>query len=306
MNVINYLEDRQIEYVTSGKNTSTGWLSIKCPYVDCDDPSAHLGIQVESGTGFNCWRCGRKGPMIHLIAKLEKISFQKAAVIIDQYPDEYSQYQAKSSQDEIRDRKPLDLLKFSSKNFPDKAYKYLERRQFDPESTIQKYDLYYGNIESEFKFRIIAPVIMNRRVVNCTGRDISGSTKTKYKHCHNEDSVVPMKQCLYNIDSVRDSCLIVEGITDVWRIGDGSIAVFGIEYTMEQIYRIVNKGVLKAFILFDEEPIANKRAGSLASALSSFIPVVEVLHLTEEGADPADLSDEDVKEIREIAFQERS
>ena len=54
MNIIKVLSDYRIDYDTEGKNTSTGFVSIACPWCE-DDPSHHLGINLKEGY-YTCWR----------------------------------------------------------------------------------------------------------------------------------------------------------------------------------------------------------------------------------------------------------
>ena len=51
-----------------------------------------------------------------------------------------------------------------------------------------------------------------------------------------EKSVVNYKDILYNMDRVQgEKVVVVEGITDVWRMGDGFVASFGTTLTSAQI-----------------------------------------------------------------------
>ena len=40
--VLEFLDDRGIPYVTEGKNVSYGWAEINCPFCPDGDPSEHL------------------------------------------------------------------------------------------------------------------------------------------------------------------------------------------------------------------------------------------------------------------------
>ncbi len=296
MNIIEYLEDKGIDYATSGENISANWLGTRCLF--CDDEKNHLGI-TDSGEFFNCWRCGAKGHITKLIASIEKCSFKKARDIAAKYPDQYSR-----GREETKSRQPVYLIdpkRYGGKIFPEEYLQYLADRGFNPNELINHYDLYAGGIVGDFKFRIIAPIIMQGKVVSLTGRDISGQARVKYLHLANEKSITPVKDCLYNIDSVNNSCIIVEGVADVWNIGPGSIATFGIKVTEEQKLSIAKKGLLKVGILFDPEPTAMKAAEKLAADLSPFVRHVEILEIQGE-KDPAELSKQEVLEIRKEFF----
>jgi hypothetical protein len=92
----------------------------------------------------------------------------------------------------------------------------------------------------------------------------------------------------------------VEGITDVWRLGRGSVATFGVIYTHAQIMMIKKAGIKRAFILYDPEQEAQAQAAKLAYTIASFVPEVEVLNGF--NCDPGDMSQEDVKSLRNMVF----
>jgi hypothetical protein len=97
---------------------------------------------------------------------------------------------------------------------------------------------------------------------------------------------------LYNLDSVRKTVVIVEGVTDVWRIGDGAVATFGTQYTKAQLALLI--GIKRAFVMFDAE--AEEEGSRLAYDLSAIVPFVDIINLRE--GDPASLSEEGVKYLR--------
>jgi DNA primase len=108
--------------------------------------------------------------------------------------------------------------------------------------------------------------------------------------------VIHHKHILYNLDTVKSSMIIVEGIFDVWRIGDGAVASFGITYTLEQIILITLIKPSRVFIMFDSEPQAQRNAEKLGSALSSLGMKTEVI--TPSHGDPCDLTDSEVLSLR--------
>lgn len=78
---------------------------------------------------------------------------------------------------------------------------------------------------------------------------------------------------------------------DVWRIGDGAVALHGIQCTTEQI-RLLSK-FRKVNILLDYG--VSVQAQRIADALAVFTDV-EVLEL--DHGDPAEMSDDDIKYLR--------
>jgi len=59
IDIISLFENNDIEFYSSGKNNSRGWVELNCPFCG-NDPSFHLGVNLSSGI-FHCWICGAKG-----------------------------------------------------------------------------------------------------------------------------------------------------------------------------------------------------------------------------------------------------
>lgn len=283
--VITFLDDKGIEYFTEGKNISSGWIGIHCPF--CEDFSTHGGINLSS-KAFSCFRCGEKANAIKLVAKLLGISQKQASGIVKRYFDLKSIISPKEKVYSNKVKLPLAV----TKNFESAYIDYLEKRKFNSELLIAKYDLFAGGLSGDFKFRIVAPVYLDRQLVTFVGRDITGLSDKRYKNLANELSVIPCKQTLYNIDSVRDTAIVVEGIFDVWRIGDGCVATFGTAITNEQI--LLLKDLRRVFILYDYDAI--KPAEHLFARLSVFIKDIEIIKL--DAGDPAEMSEDDVLHLR--------
>lgn len=282
-----YLDSRGIEYRESGKNISKNFVGICCPF--CDDSSFHMGIHKQSKT-ISCWVCSTRGTILKLIQEIEKVPPSKAFHIANEFQDQNYSYLDNNEQFQPKDS--IELPKGCTKEFAGIFTNYLLKRNFNPEELIKTYDLYAGEKLSLFQFRVIVPVYFKRELVTYLGRDITNKSPLKYLNCPIEESKIPIKNCLYNLDSVKDSAIIVEGVTDVWRIGQGCIATFGIQYTKKQISLLI--GLKKAFVLFDNDAIA--RAEKLANDLSCFVDSVEVLEL--DKGDPADMSPIDALKLR--------
>ena len=286
--ILQYLEDKDIPYSTSGKNVSSGWVNISCVF--CGETSNHLGISLES-QGFNCWVCGEKGNIFTLVMYIEGVSYSETKSIISNYEKEEEISKAKDSLVSSK----IICIKGLETAFPKEHKNYLIQRGFNPEYIISKYHLKAClHLGGEFAYRIVIPIIMNDQIVSYTARDITGKQKSKYYNLPNRESVTPIKDCLYNIDSIKDKVLIMEGVTDVWRIGDGSVALFGVEYTHQQLRLLFDKNPKEAYVMFDTDAI--KKTDKLANILSTFVDKVEVIELDE--GDPGDLSEENIIDLR--------
>ena len=293
-----YLESRETEYHVEGeKNVTRGWVNINCPFPGCDDPSWHCGINLNSKL-YNCYICGSKGGSERLVMVLDGCSYNTAIRTIRRFPEDYI-YQEETKERKVRKVK-LPLIE---RTFHKRHFDYLTKRGFYAEQIINKYNLKSVYNIGDYKFRIIIPYFYNKELVTFNTRDITGKSKYPYLFLNEEDSILPVKQTLYNIDTVKDRCIITEGPTDVWRMGDGVVAVSGKMFTKNQILMLKIKDVRKCLILYDADDVDDfgKSIGEkLANNLSGVIPWVELIGL--ETGDPAELDTKEVNKIRNIIF----
>jgi len=291
------LDSLDVTYSEEGKNVTPGWVNIRCLF--CNDKSNHLGINLQSSY-FHCWRCGTKGHLIKLVMELGGLSFHQAVQIVHDFEDELGIPSVLYDANVIR-RDAVELPSHLLEALPQRHYEYLLQRGFDPFTLQELYQLRATNHLSELPHRLYIPIHQNKKLVTYTTRDVTGTAPNKYKSCANDKGIIPIKECLYNIDTVRETILIVEGPTDVWRIGAGAVATFGTAFTTAQINRILLCGSSRVFVLYDAENDAQRQATKLATLLSGVHPYVEVLEL--DSGDPGDLSESEVRELRRIVFE---
>jgi DNA primase len=108
---------------------------------------------------------------------------------------------------------------------------------------------------------------------------------------------VNLKDYLYGYDScVGDSVVVVEGITDVWRLGMGvAVATLGTQTTLAQISLL--RKFKKVIILFDRGEDAQKEADKIKQTLLVLGVSVVNEHLPEGVEDPADMFDDQVEDF---------
>lgn len=281
--VISYLDSRGIDYVTSGKNVAPGWVGMKCMH--CNDQSNHFGVNIATGS-FSCFRCGVKGNVIKLITVIDDCSYPQARSLADEFQT-----------GDIRKKETarvttLALPKFVKKPLPKSHRKYLENRGFDPDLLTEKYDLYGCEQGGKFQFRIIIPVYQQQNLVTYTARAIVDNAALRYKNCPVQESLTSIKDCLYGIDNANKSVVVVEGVFDAWRIGDGACATFGTKVTSEQI-RLLSQ-FKNVFIMMDSEAV--NEAEKLSCSLTGIVDHVEIIHISVK--DPCEMSDADVRSLK--------
>jgi DNA primase len=293
-NAIKFLNDYNIPYKQEGKNISKGWVGISCPF--CYDTSTHGGFNLEKGN-YSCWRCGK-----HQIEEIIKILTRCKPHHAFEIVKAYTGASLIKQPPKTALHKPTGALKLIGQTpLTNTHQNYLAKRGFNPSYLSKKYYLRGTGPIGKFKHRIIIPIILNGEIISYQTRDITGIAELRYKPCPKEEEVIPYKHTLYNIDSCYDKAIILEGVTDVWRMGNGAVATFGIMYTQEQIRLLIDNGIKEVFIVFDPEPQAQKQANKLASDLIGFGITTEVVQLN-DWKDPAEMSNQKALELKRELF----
>jgi DNA primase len=293
---IKYLQDRGINYFTSGRNVSRGWVNIECPFCGDHDYSGnnHLGISPQER--FSCWICGERGGIVKLIRELEEVEWREAFRIAERFSDLDPIPVEKGRKRASSLKIPIEITSQPLK----RHIKYLRERRFKPKETIKTYGLMFGQTFGHWRFRIIVPVFLRGEMVSFIGADATRNFNTKYTNLPNEESIVPVRETVYNIDNVfGNKAFVTEGLLDTWRFGPKNVVgTLGTVFTPDQIRLLKNAGVDEYYILYDSGPEATKRAIKLAEYLSGFVPHAEVLELYE--GDPADLKMKQVRQIKRM------
>jgi DNA primase len=289
--VIPYLEDRRIEYLTEGPNVTEGWVEVKCPW--CGDPSFHLGINLESNF-MSCWRCPKKGSVIKYVREIENnCRYDEALAIIEKYQNFTKVHRETKQNQYVRQLKTPDtFVEVKRQSVTD----FLHRRGFNPMEIYRDKVLYYGGITGLMKHRLILPITYQRKVVSFVGRALSDKMKPKYANWPDKDSIMPVKQTLYGYDDLPPggNIVVVEGTMDQWKLGAGSVATYGTRWTMNQVNLLRETNPNKVYILFDSEEDAQDSAVKLSKQIW-FCPS-EVIML-DKVKDPGELTKVEAKEV---------
>jgi DNA primase len=290
-----YLEHKGITYKTEGKNVTAGWAEVPCPFC-INDPSEHLGINLDSNS-INCWKCGTTGTIFKYVMKIEKCSFKRSESLLK--PFTYTDIPPEQIERAGEANRSIDFdftLPVEAAISPLPMHTtYLEGRRFDLVTIQETYKIRFCGHTGMYAYRIIIPIFLRNKLVAFTSRGVSDDMAPKYKSSPNTESIIPIKDCLYNIDTVKQTALVVEGPLDVWRVGDGCICTFGTKFTKRQIAQI--KEIKRVFVMFDDG--AQKEASNLANELALFTEV-EVIELNQ--GDPCDMSEGEVLRLRKEIF----
>lgn len=290
MDIVSLFKDYGIKPSADSHHFSSEFLQTKCVF--CDDPSDHLGWHV-SGEFVNCFRCG--GHSIEwALQKLLNLSREQVNVLMKQYEGRGSV----AVRDKLNERKEAQAAEIKLPGYPfEKQHKrYLEKREFDSEYIMKKYQLLGTGVGGEWKYRIIIPIYFRGKLVSFQGRDITDKQRLRYKSLEVEKSVMHYKHTLYGLDECTgDTIVVMEGPFDVWRWGDGAVATYGTAVTEWQV-RLLS-WYYKVFFLFDAEEEAQRLALKAARKLACMGVKVEVIDL-EMGCDPAELTRSEVWELK--------
>lgn len=288
MDIIQLYQDYSVDYVTEGhKHARPGWVNTECPWCT-GNPGYHLGYNLDDDY-YVCWRCGaqRTIPTLSLLLGMSEHNIRS---LLKQYTNI-----------PIIRIKPKAIVK-NSYHLPScvgplqsNHKRYLEKRKFDPERIAREWSLLgtgpvskLGN--TDYKHRIIIPFIWDGRNVSFDSRDITGKDPGRYKACPAEWELIPHKSILYGKQEAwKSTGILVEGPTDVWRMGTSSFAVSGIKYTNQQI-REIFRVFKRVAVMFDDDPQAKLQAAKIVAELR--FRGVDAFRVDIEG-DPGSMKQED-------------
>ena len=116
------------------------------------------------------------------------------------------------------------------------------------------------------------------------------------KACEKKNEIIDHQTLLYGEDDTPTNFgILVEGISDVWKMGVGTMGCFGMQISKAQANRL--KRFDKLYIIFDPEPQAQKLACDMARYLS--LMNVEAYNVKLDGdKDPGALSKKEVREVK--------
>lgn len=281
-NALQFVKDYNIDYRLSGKNISSGMLGVCDPF-SSSDTNYHGAFSLTHGTYYS-WHSGAH-KLHDVIIELLGVSKSQAFKLIKEYSTEsYTSEQISTKSRFVISDEPLHAC---HRNF-------LRSRGFNAQYLEDKYDL-----RSDAS-RLIIPVYYNRRIVSYQERDVRFKF---YKSCPLEIAIMNNKDIFYNLDNVfGDKVVVVEGVFDVYRLGDNSVCSFGTSVTTSQI-ALLAKRFKKVIMFFDPEPDAQKKAEKVASELEMMgvDTHVEKEYCSSCGVDdPAELSQSEADKFMDL------
>lgn len=292
MNLLDFLQEHNVEYREAGDSphVSQGWIGVICPWCGIGTDKYGLGIHTESLSA-TCWKCGKHS----IVEVLKELTGEPWHVCRD-FTRGFGRLPVQQSQDRGRYCIPGGVGPLLE---PHKAY--LRSRRFDPEEIIRLWSVGGIGLHSRLPWRLFIPV------VGRDGRPLSWTTRAlaargtegdngylRYVNAKPEEEAISIKSLLYGEQLATHAIIVVEGPTDVWRIGPGAVATFGLTVTAAQKAEIA-RYPLRA-ICFDNEPEAQRRATELCNELST-LPG-KTVRVEVDAKDPGEASESEVKLLR--------
>lgn len=296
INFRKFCEDNGVEISPAGYTcTSIGYVNIQCPF--CDDTGYRFGYNESEGFG-NCFRCGWHSEA-HTISKLLNTTKAQTYEILNEYRVGSNAILPRT----IKQHSLICELPEEADNLKKPHCDYLRSRNFNPKELQRKWGLEGTQYTGSYSERIIAPIYFKNTLVSFQGRDITGKSSLRYKACSLANEVIHHKDIVYGFDKAYPykQCVVVEGITDVWRLGYGAVCTFGIKWTEAQM-RLLSRNFEKVYIAFDNEKQAQEQAKKLQAELEFRGVDCVIINSIPEGTDPGELKQEEadrfMKELR--------
>lgn len=286
MKYIEILQQYNIPYKTEGHHhCRQGWIQTDCPFCGKNTHKWHLGYNI-SNKYCTCWRCGWH-PLIKVIAELTGLSFRKSVKLIDDIPA--------TSVPEIKQKTGKLTLPSNIGKLQLPHKRYLKQRGFDWKRLIKQWEIKGIGISAKLNWHIFIPISFRGELVSWTTRTI-GNNKAKYNSAPVECESINHKTILYGEDYATNSIIITEGPLDVWKIGPGAVATFGMSYTTSQVERMTR--FPRRYVCFDNEKLAQQKAKQLCDLLSIFDG--ETYNITLDSKDPGEAKPKEIKQLRKL------
>jgi hypothetical protein len=292
MTLLEWLSSLDIEHRTTGdRHCRAGWVQLQCPH--CGSNKWHLGFRISDGRA-NCYACGPKRP-IEVLAAASGLSIRDVR-------EAWQALEFSVSEMPLDTETPLRRLVSPEPLRPLRSVhrKYLKGRGFDLDElgSVWGVDKCVGPYSETFGARnnVFIPIYERTQMVSWTSRSVTES-RFKYYSAGIDQESKPHKSLLYGIDKVEGrSVIVVEGPTDVWKVGPGAVGTFGLEILDSQVRKLCHFD--RVVICLDNSTTAQSAADNLADRLEMYSDVIVVCL---DADDPGSASRREIRKLRKLA-----
>ena len=247
-NAVQFCIDNSIDYRTSGKNVSEGWVGVQDIYAT-SDTGFHLGINIIGGYLYS-WKTGHHR-LDTYVQDVLHVDYRHAQRIIKQYTVE-------DIPDMLQDVQPKQEFHIVDTPTTPAIRNYIRHRRYNAKKLIEKYDIRGDGT------KMVIPIYYNGTIVSYQERDIRAKF---YKACPKEKALINYKDIVYPLDyCYEDWVVVVEGIFDAYRLGDNAVCTFGTSWTKKQATLLTSR-FKRIIIMYDDEPEAQLKAKKLGIEL---------------------------------------
>lgn len=289
-NLIDLLQEFNVPYRESGEHghTTAGWVQLDCPQCSPDSGRFRLGVHLSSHAT-NCWSCGRLST-INTLAEILKQPWGIAKARLGLVDRPYD-LKTETPQGKL-------VLPNGRGELLDVHQQYLRARGYDVAQLQRLWGIEGIGLAAKLAWRVFIPIHYQHKVVSWTTRSLTDGFVggKRYLAAKKHQEAIPHKNLLYGADYCRHAIVVVEGPTDVWRVGPGAAATFGTAYTPEQVNKIAAYPV--RVVCYDADNDAQRSARRLCWLLESF-PGQTHRVVLEGGKDPGNAPAAEIQELRQ-------
>jgi len=267
-----------VPFKRAGENhhVTNGWIGVDCPWCGTHG-KFHLGLHPASGRAY-CWVCGPK----------------RLREVVGKLTGRWDvRFRSPRQTAHVRRTREAKVPRAVGPLLPQHRA-YVRRRGLDDRVLERDWGVRGIGLAHRLSWRLWIPVVQGGRLVSWVTRSISDSAGKRYVAAPS-DQGIPIKQTLYGLDYAGPVVFVVEGPFDVWALGYGAVATFGVQVTSRQAAMIAKFPV--RVIVFDRDRDGRRAALELSRLLS---PVAGETYLVtlDSGDDPASADPEELLELR--------
>lgn len=292
MNIVDLFREHGVEFRVEGEHhhTTRNHVNVDCPHCSPGSGKFRLGWNLKYNY-FSCWSCGRVATMSTLV-DLTNLSSKELKPLIGEIRQGVYE-----EEEHIRPTGKLELPKGLGELKPVHK-KYLRNRGFQSIVTLEE----LWNIQGidytnpRLAWSIFIPIYADGEVVTWTTRSTGANCKQRYITANAEQEKVNIKQVLYGNHYCNHTVIVMEGPLDVWRVGPGAVALFGLQYSRAQFLEIARYP--NRYICLDNEPQAQQVAAKLCSELMMFPGKTSNIVL--DAKDAGEASEKEVQKLKRL------
>jgi len=291
MNIRDLFKQLNIEFKEHGEHhhCTEGRINIDCPHCSPNQKAFRLGWHLKDKY-FSCWNCGPQQTINTFIALTGSPFNYIKDLVKGILPEDFFEKKRISTRVQIPESVgPLHQAHID----------YLRGRGFkNIDELIHLWKIQgIDHLGDRLAWRIYIPILFDNEVVSWTTRSI-GDKKDRYLSASANESKLNLKQLLYGEDYVNGKTIIVfEGPINVWKVGPGSTAILGLEYTNFQVRQIAKYPI--RYVCMDATEQAQEVAERLCADLDMFDGETHNVEL-ETAKDAAAAKPKEVKKLQEL------